>query len=57
MTPVFGHGRLRLYLLKLPANLISMGLAGTDYALHRRFTEATSRYRETFVQTLNASNW
>ena len=31
-----------------------MGLAGTDYALHRRFTEATNAYRQTFVQTLNA---
>jgi ABC-2 type transport system permease protein len=38
----------------LAVQSISMGLAGTDYALHRRFTEATSRYRETFVQTLNA---
>lgn len=33
---------------------LSMGLAGTDYATHRRFVEATGRYREAFVQSLNA---
>ena len=33
---------------------LSMGLAGTDYALHRRFLEATSDYRRRFLQTLNA---
>ena len=39
---------------RLALQQLSMGLAGTDYATHRRFVEATGRYREEFVQTLNA---
>ena len=38
----------------LAVQAVSMGLAGTDYALHREFTGATTRYRQQFVQTLNA---
>jgi ABC-2 type transport system permease protein len=48
------YGRIGHGAPALAVQSISMGLAGTDYALHRRFTEATTRYRQQFVQTLNA---
>jgi ABC-2 type transport system permease protein len=38
----------------LAMQTISMALAGTDYAHHRRFVDATAGYRVEFVQALNA---
>jgi ABC-2 type transport system permease protein len=38
----------------LAMQTISMALAGTDYAHHRRFLEATGAYRAEFVHALNA---
>jgi ABC-2 type transport system permease protein len=32
---------------------VSMGLAGTDYRLHRQFVEATREYRTAFLDLLN----
>lgn len=37
----------------LAINMLSMGLAGSDYAHHRHFVEAAEEYRYTLVQTLN----
>jgi ABC-2 type transport system permease protein len=48
------YGRIGHGAPALAVQSLSMGLAGTDYALHREFTEATTRYRQRFVQTLNA---
>jgi ABC-2 type transport system permease protein len=48
------YERLGAVVPTLAMQSLSMGLAGTDYALHRRFLEATSDYRRRFLQTLNA---
>jgi ABC-2 type transport system permease protein len=48
------YERLSALAPSLAIQMISMSVAGTDYDHHRRFMDATDRYRQQFVQTLNA---